>query len=626
MSDTALVHPPTDAPVATGDAPDAASVAMAGAVVVGALALSGCGGGGGGGGSSSAVPPVNTITALTVKATTPVPLTVNTVAGTADGVIFGLGAARGGRALQADPGPTGAPSTYAFTASDGSSTSQLTVVINPAPADVIADAPGGVVTALNNTQATLRQLGFTPSWGEIAAVSHLSHSQMVDRVLGRLGADPVVPYPAWIDERILSWQQYNALSAADKDAYNNRKWGRHNELRGWFFRQMVQSPDAFSERLLLFWHNVFTSSLGTIEEPGLMLRQHRLYRQQMGGNFRDFVTAMSRDVAMCEYLDSARNTIRNASVPNENFARELMELFTLGESQKYAYSGTPTYTDDDVKALARFFTGYYIDRDNNWAYQFSLADHDQGAKTFFGATRAASSDPAIAAADGDWAIDQILARTISGRNLCGFYIVHRLWEHFVGTPGSGDTAAIEALGNSFATTMGWDLQQLYKAFFTDAAVASHRGAGDRIRAPVELWVAFYRVLGKAPTKGWTDHVWTFNLLDQHLFTPPTVFGWTGNESWINLKTVIDRRQYIGWLTWDAVLLNLFTPSQYPYGGTNIEKSTWLDGVASAENSLAYLLLPSTPIDPPYATSGDWRYYHANTRIARLLTDPTFNLG
>ena len=582
--------------------PTTEDILLVGAVAAGATLLAGCGSGGGGGEDSPSSPPAkNTITALTVKASG-TPVTVNAVDGGAAGVRFNLGG-DSGRVLPGDPGAGGAARIYTFTAAPTAtpgSVETLMVVVNPVPEDVLA-ALGS--SSLSSTRDSIARMGFPPSWDELMSHAGMTHDQIVDRAIARLSGEPAEPYPSWIDGTILSWSQYSALPPAERDAIQKRKYPRRQQFKGWWFRQMVTSPDALGERLLLFWHNLFTSSATSLDNPELIARQHRLYRQRMTGNFRTFVKDMSRDPGMCEYLDSARNSAKDGSgnpiVPNENFARELLELFTLGEAAKFG-----GYVENDVKELAHFFTGYHLDYERGSAFAFNVAKHDTDDKPLFGAVRTGTAPSGGYAKDGDWAIDRILLKQDGGgKSYCARYIVTRLWREFIGTPADGDAPAIQALADGFAAT--WELVPLYRAFFKSAAFKSPSRKGARIRSPVELWVGFYRPLGRTPDRGWEDHLWTFYSLDQDLLDPPNVFGWSGNESWINLKTVTDRAQRLSWMTWGPAVKNL--PSEM-------------------EPVVPLLLMARDAVDPPYNPATDWRGRYAYTRVARFLIDPAYNLG
>jgi uncharacterized protein (DUF1800 family) len=555
----------------------------AGLGVLAVATLAGCGGGGGGGADGGNSPPVtvpdNTITKLTIKEASGAAITVNGVAGSATGVTFLLNGGNTPTNKAADPGKGGAVRSFDFATVGVGGTAALTLAINPEPTAVAA----ANYSTLASTRSTVSALAFAPSWDELMGYSGLTHAQIVDRMIARMSVDPAEPYPSWIDERVLSSAQYNALSQADKDAYNAAKYPRRQALKAWWFRQMVTSPDSLTERLLLFWHNVFTTSATDIDQPTLMARQHRLFRQHVGGNLRTFLKAMARDPAMVLYLDSALN---KKGKPNENFARELLELFSLGEISQYPGG----YAESDVPTVARCFTGYGVNA--NKEFLFNPSDHDYAGKTLWGVT----VDPGTAN-DGDWAIDRILAKDDgTGHSACAKYIVTRMWREFIGDVSTTDGATILALADQFSGAFNWDLKSLYRALFTTPEASSTARRGTRIRSPVELHVTYFRATGARLTK-WEDQLYQIYSLDQDLFDPPNVFGWQGGTTWITVKTLVDRRTFMDWTGW---------------GNRNSVPASLL-------NVLDLLLMARDPLTAPSEST------NAGLRAREYMTDPSYNL-
>ena len=508
-------------PVASVSLAEATVLAGAGAVAL--VTLAGCGGGGGGSDAVSVPPASATISSLTVKDSSGGALTVGGQTGT-PAVTFALNGGSAGTNRAADPGPGTVAQAYEFAVSGTAGVGNIGITINPTPSETAT----ALHTSLVTTRASVAAMAFPPSWDELMGYAGMTHAQIVERLLGRLSSTPHEVYPAWADEPILTSTEYAALSQADKDAYIGRRYPRQQEFKAWFFRQMVTSPDALSERLLLFWHNIFTSSTSGLEEPQLMVGQHRLYRQHFTGSLRTFLKAMCKDAGMCEYLDSARNI---KGKPNENFARELLELFTLGESKTYG-----GYDEAVIPLVARCFTGYGVDARKN--FQFNPSNHDFTPVSFWGQVSPGTS------ADGDWVIDQILAKVGGGHSYCAVYLVTRLWTEFIGDPASAQ-AAILTLADQFSGAFDWDLTQLYRALFNRPEFSDAARNGTRIRAPVELFVGYYRPLAVRPVS-WNEHLWMFEALDQDLFDPPSVFGWPGGNNWITVKTLVDRHEFMSW--------------------------------------------------------------------------------
>ena len=525
-----------------------------------------------------APPPLtNTITKLTLRDPSGSGVTVNGIAGGAAGVTFALNGSGGATNKPADPGSTGAAQAYSFAASGTGGSASVGITINPQPTEVAANFHNQLVTS----RAAVAGMAFPPSWDELMSYAGLTHAQIVDRMVGRMRGEPAEAYPLWINDKILSSAEFNALTADERNAYNALKYPRRQEFKAWFFRQMATSPDPLSERLLLFWHNLFTSAAGDLDDPQLIARQHRLYRQHVAGNLRSFLKAMAKDPGMCEYLDSVRN---KKGKPNENFARELLELFTLGE--RTSFGG---YAESDIPLIALCFTGYGVDANEN--FLFNPSNHDFTTPvTLWGSARPATKD------DGDWVIDKILAKVDgSGHSYAAIYIVTRLWQEFIGDPAASQ-AAIQALADQFSGGFAWDLPSLYRALFNRAEFTAPASKGTRLRAPVELWVGYYRALQVKP-KAWDENLWQTAALDQDLLDPPNVFGWPGGTSWITVKTLVDRREYMSWLG-------------YGYAKSVPERLT---------NVLDILLLARDRIGAAGsgATAGD--------KARELITDTAYNL-
>ncbi len=564
------------------------NLAAAGLGLLSVATLAGCfglgGGGGGGGGSDNQDSTTIKITGFSVREASNAPLTVD--GHSANDQVFPLPEAAGNGSEQRLPFVV-RPVAGSLRAVGGPTL--LTIALNPDPAQVLADFPTQVATA----RTTLAQLGFPPSWDELAAQLQVAPATIIARALARMSATPEEDYPSWIDGQLKSWNELKLLTEDERKAYQDRKYPRRQELKAWWFKQMVQSSDPLTERLLLFWHNLYTTSGNSVEDPELMARQHRLYRTHLTGNLRTFLYAMTRDPAMCQYLDSARN---NKDAPNENFARELMELFTLGERNQYG-----GYAESDVADLAKFFTGYHLD--GHQAFTFNVNQHVTAAKTLFGQVRETAPVTGYTA-DGDWAIDRILNKVDGGNHsYAARYLVTRLWREFLGAPIGSDATRIQEIADLLSGSFAWDLKKLYAEFFASAAFTETARRGTRVRAPVELFVGFYRPLGLQPEK-WDGQLWVCYVLDQDLLDPPNVFGWPGGLSWINLKTVVDRRLFVSWLQWADPVKNL--PLR-------------LHGVIQP------LLLAIPPVDAPLLAS-DWRNNYIHTRIGHLLTDPVYNVG
>ena len=206
---------------------------------------------------------------------------------------------------------------------------------------------------------------------------------------------------------------------------------------------MLATDQPLTERMVLFWHNHFTSSFQKVRYPAALLRQNALFRREALGNFATLLKDVARDPAMLIYLDGMRSVARQ---PNENFARELLELFTLGEGH---------YSEADIKAAARAFTGWTVDRETG-EFRSRDHEHDDGEKTFLGQT---------GRFDGEQIIAILLRHPRTAET-----IVEKLWREFVSL--KPDPAEVKRLAASFRN--GYEIKPLMRSILLSAAVPRSR--------------------------------------------------------------------------------------------------------------------------------------------------------
>ncbi len=275
----------------------------------------------------------------------------------------------------------------------------------------------------------------------------------------------------------------------------------------WWLRRQAYGPYPLQEKLTLFWHGHFTSSAKDERMALLMWEQQELLRKRAAGNFGQFVRDISRDPAMLDYLNNTQN---HKDHPNENYARELMELFTLGIGN---------YTEDDIKQSARAFTGWTHDGDQ---FIFNRRQHDDGDKTFMG--QAGNFD-------GDDIISIILKQPA-----CPKFIASKLYRYFVSDDLSDETA--QNLADLFAGGQ-MELRPLLRTILTSRAFYSSDSIGAQIKCPIQLVVGTSRMMGlPVPPIG----VLRGPLINmgQMPLLPPNVKGWPGGRNWINASTLFVR--------------------------------------------------------------------------------------
>ena len=265
--------------------------------------------------------------------------------------------------------------------------------------------------------------------------------------------------------------------------------------------------------MTLFWHNHFVSSQQKVKLAELMYRQNATLRANALGNFGEMLHAIARDPAMVIYLDNAQN--RKGS-PNENFAREVMELFTLGEGH---------YSERDIKEAARAFTGWSLDRERG-EFVFRRGLHDYGSKTVLGRT---------GNFDGDDVIDILLAQPSTAE-----FVTRKLWREFVSP--DPDAAEVRRVAARFRDS-GYDIKAALYALLSSDAFYARENRGALVKSPIDLVVGTLRQFGMHPGETIPFAVAAAGM-GQNLFAPPNVKGWPGQEAWINTSSLLARKQFL----------------------------------------------------------------------------------
>jgi uncharacterized protein (DUF1800 family) len=359
----------------------------------------------------------------------------------------------------------------------------------------------------------LTRAGFAPNAGEVAAFASLSHPAAVDRLLAGVRTTAVTPAPSWIDERFVAPRELRSMTDEARRAELQKQIRMGLDLRGWWLREMVATPSPLTERMTLFWHNHFVSAQPKVRYAQLMYRQYVLLRGHALGRFDELLHAVAKDPAMLIYLDSATN--RRGS-PNENFAREVMELFTLGEGK---------YSEDDIKQAARAFTGWSIDLDTG-EYMFRRLQHDGDEKTVFGKT---------GNFDGDAVLDIILAQPAVAE-----FMVRKLWREFVSP--RPDEVRVKRIAAQFLVS-GWSIVQPVRALLMQPEVIARDEDNALVKSPADLVVGFVRQSGGTLSQPVAAAV-ALAGMGQNLFSPPNVRGWPGGDAWINTNTLVARKQFL----------------------------------------------------------------------------------
>ena len=303
--------------------------------------------------------------------------------------------------------------------------------------------------------------------------------------------------------------------AADDSALEKRLSGlgldleKLRDLQRWSLLRMIYTQRPLQEKMVLFWHGLLTSAFKKVGKGPYMLIQDQLFRRQALGEYDVLLKAISRDSAMLIWLDSRVN---NKKAPNENFARELMELFSMGIGP---------YTEADVRESARAFTGWGLKKKD---FIFRENQHDYGTKTFLGRTGEYS---------GDDIVDIIMEHPATAQFVC-----RKLFTFFVHD--DPEAATLTSLARTFNDTR-YSVKAVMRQILTSPDFYSSKAYRAKIKSPAEFVAGTVRVLGietdGRPLNALTDR------MGQILFSPFDVSGWPGGAAWINSSTLLQRLNF-----------------------------------------------------------------------------------
>jgi len=292
-------------------------------------------------------------------------------------------------------------------------------------------------------------------------------------------------------------------------------------IQRWWIKRLIETPRPLEEKLTLFWHGHFATGYRAIEDSYHMFLQNQFLRTNANGSFVDLVYGIIRDPAMLKYLNNDQN---RKEKPNENLARELMELFTLGEGNVYG--------EKDIKEGARCLTGYTFDDDQ---FTFREQWHDTGKKTIFGET-------------GNWDGVDFCKLILTQKQVSEFMCL-KFYRYFVndmpGDPDKDSQGFIVKLAREFRDA-NYALKPVLKTLFKSQHFYDAGNTASLIKNPVQLLVQAIRSL-HTPARNLGALASATDLMGQTLFFPPSVKGWDGGRAWINTSTLFVRQNLMIYL-------------------------------------------------------------------------------
>ncbi len=387
------------------------------------------------------------------------------------------------------------------------------------PADAAPTSGDELVWNAAAAEHLLNRAGFGASPPAIRAALEAGLEATVEELL-RGPVEPAMPfYAERLAQRDMTTAERSEMQSMMQDADMRREATRERRARDraqlqvfrtWWVQAMVAGEDPLRERMTLFWHGYFTSASRDVKSSFEMIRQNQLLREHALGSFGELLHGIARDPAMLEYLDNDAN---RKGKPNENFARELMELFTLGEGN---------YTEADVKEAARAFTGY---TDKDGEFIFRKKRHDRGRKSVLGVKGRLK---------GEDVIDILIEHPASARWVAG-----RLLEYFEGVAPEPERHERYA---DVLRANGFDLSTMLGTLFRDPAFYRDEVVGTRIASPVDYLVgAVRRLEADVPA---ALLVGGASSLGEELLNPPNVKGWEGGRAWIQTSSLLQRANLV----------------------------------------------------------------------------------
>lgn len=362
----------------------------------------------------------------------------------------------------------------------------------------------------------LNRAGFGGPPSDIEKLVALGPEKAVSHFVDFESVSDETPAPDWAKPDTTRMERFQKFRNAPlQERREFQRMERQNQqqhllaLREWWLERMAKGPRPLQEKLTLFWHGHFATSFQKVKDAYLMWLQNDTFRQHAHGNWLEMLTAVSKDPAMLIWLDQAQSRKEH---PNENFAREVMELFALGEGN---------YTEKDVTEAARSLTGWSYDRmEQQFVYRPRV--HDDGEKTFLGRTGNLKSEDVL---------EQIVAQPQAAR-----FITSKLWSFFAAENPSPDF--VGALAQVFRDG-GNNFKPVLRAMFRCEEFYAPAVIRNQVKSPVQWLIGSTRLLeSKIPPAQISTNL--LRLLGQDLFAPPNVKGWDGGLSWITTNNLLNR--------------------------------------------------------------------------------------
>lgn len=400
----------------------------------------------------------------------------------------------------------------------------------------------------------LKRTMFGAAPQDIAYFKSLGVTQAVDQLLNPVAPLPAPPVKDYDPTGASNPDTAIATGATWVNSYSDDgqvRFQRVDSFKKWSIGLMINQDRSIREKMTLFWHNHFATETNVISEPIAVYRHHTLLRTNALGNFKALVKAVTLDTGMLIYLNGFSNV---KQAPDENYARELQELFTLGKTNN------PNYTEDDVKAAARVLTGWKYDEPNSAAI-FDPTRHDTGSKQFSSFYNNTSIAGRSGATAGNDELDDLLNMIFAKSTEVSQFIVKKIyrWFCYYTIDAAAQANVIDPLAQLFRNS-NWDIKPVLDALFKSEHFFDALNRGCLIKSPLDIAVNLCREYEVAFPDATTDvpgayGMWAFIRdqtlqFNQEFGDPPSVSGWPSYyqppqfyELWINSDTLPKRNQF-----------------------------------------------------------------------------------
>ena len=412
---------------------------------------------------------------------------------------------------------------------------RLTASLAPLKRDAFSEAHARHLLWRAGFGGNAKQITLLASWGLEKSVDYLLGVEKVNaEAISPTLFDREIMRPPSKDER----EMYRAAQRAqDEDRLAELRKARQDReqadrqqmasMQKWWLTRLIESPRPLEEKMTFFWHGHFATNYRTIENSYHMFAQNAMFRANALGSFRDLLRGIIRDPAMIAYLD---NNDSKKGKPNENLARELMELFSLGVGN---------YSERDVKEGARALTGYTFEDD---AFVFAERNHDSGVKNILGRSGAMNGEE--------------LVETILAQPACPRFLARKLYHYFVadvppdergGDKGlePAQRSVIAGIASTLRTNR-YQIKPALRKLFMSEHFYEPALRNQQIKSPAQLVVGAVRSLN-TPTRDLSILNDAMDLMGQRIFFPPSVKGWEGGRSWMNTSTLFVRHNTLAFL-------------------------------------------------------------------------------